>query len=701
MGGSPQRRGILVVSLWLAGSSWGLAAADPFTLERVMGSPFPSDLTASPSGAKVAWVVTTRGVRNLWVAEPPDYAGRAVTRNTEDDGVLLGGLAWTPDARAIVYVRGADANRQGEFPNPSSRPEGAEQAVLVQPIDDGAAMRLGDGRAPAVSPKGDGVAFVSKGQVLWAPLDGSGKATPLLKLRGQNGALSWSPDGARLAFVSVREDHSFVGVYDVAAKSVRWMDPAFEMDREPVWSPDGRQVGFLRTPSMRGLPQPFGARREGEPWSIRVADVATGRARELFRAAAGRGSVFRGVLAPSQLLWSADDRIVFPWEKEGWTHLYSVPASGGAAVALTAGEFEVEQVAPSADGRHVVFSSNQGDIERRHLWTVPTAGGRPAPLTTGAGLEWSPAPTSDGKATAFFRSDTRRPAHVAMQIDSAAARELSPGSLRADFPADAMVAPKLVDTAAIDGMTAPAHLFLPPDIRPGERRPAVVHLHGGPRNQMLLGWHPARYYHFAYALNQYLVSRGFVVLSLNYRAGTGYGLDFREALRWGASGASEVSDVIGAGLYLRSRPDVDPARIGLWGGSYGGYLTALGLARGSDLFAAGVDIHGIHDWNLQLKSSPSYDPVKDPDIVRLAFESSPISAVASWRSPVLLIHGDDDGAVSFSQSVELAAALRKHRVPFEQLAFPDEAHSFLTHARWLQAFDAAADFLDRHLRRRP
>ena len=117
---------------------------------------------------------------------------------------------------------------------------------------------------------------------------------------------------------------------------------------------------------------------------------------------------------------------------------------------------------------------------------------------------------------------------------------------------------------------------------------------------MLLGWHYMYYYNNAYAMNQYLASRGYVVLSVNYRSGIGYGMKFREALNYGAGGASEFNDVLGAGLFLKSRPDVDPARIGLWGGSYGGYLTALGLARASDLFAAGVDMHGVHDWTEEL-----------------------------------------------------------------------------------------------------
>ena len=140
-------------------------------------------------------------------------------------------------------------------------------------------------------------------------------------------------------------------------------------------------------------------------------------------------------------------------------------------------------------------------------------------------------------------------------------------------------------------------LFLPSDLKPGEKRPTMVFMHGGSRRQMLLGWHYMDYYNNAYAMNQFLANQGYVVLSINYRSGIGYGLDFREAINYGVAGARVLNDVEGAGLYLRNRPEVDGSRIGLWGGSYGGYLTALGLSRASDLFKAGVDFHGVHDWN--------------------------------------------------------------------------------------------------------
>jgi dipeptidyl aminopeptidase/acylaminoacyl peptidase len=277
---------------------------------------------------------------------------------------------------------------------------------------------------------------------------------------------------------------------------------------------------------------------------------------------------------------------------------------------------------------------------------------------------------------------------------------MAAAAIPGEFPEAALVKPEAVVFPGSDGVPIHGQLFLPSAARSGERHPAVLFFHGGSRRQMLLGWHYNYYYRNAYAFNQYLASRGFVVLSVNYRSGIGYGMEFREALDYGATGASEFRDVQGAGLYLRTRADVDPARIGLWGGSYGGYLTALGLARASDLFAAGVDLHGVHDWNVVIGNfEPTYDPSKHGDAARLAFESSPMADVKSWRSPVLLIHGDDDRNVPFSETVDIAEPLRKQGVEVEQLVFPDEIHDFLVHAHWIEAYRTAAEFLERRLRK--
>jgi dipeptidyl aminopeptidase/acylaminoacyl peptidase len=134
--------------------------------------------------------------------------------------------------------------------------------------------------------------------------------------------------------------------------------------------------------------------------------------------------------------------------------------------------------------------------------------------------------------------------------------------------------------------------------------------------------------------------------------------------------------------------------MGLWGGSYGGLMTALGLARNSDLFAAGVDFHGVHDWN----QWQAWAEGRRDDNNRVVWKSSPLSDISGWRSPVLLIHGDDDRNVPFSETLWLVDKLRQQGVEYELLVFPDDVHSFLLHKNWIRAFQATAEFFDRKLK---
>ena len=676
-------------------------AQKPFTLEQVTSAPFPSDLTPAPSKGRVAWVFNAQGRRNIWVAEPAadgSFKSRQLTAYAADDGQDIGQLAWSADSSTLVFTRGGDLEfLDRTYPNPQSSPQGVQQGVWAVSMESHEPRLLAEGHSPAISPKGYSVAYLFKGQIWLINLSG-GKAEQLIHANGESDSLRWSPDGAKLAFTSHRGDHGFIGVYDVAAKSLVYISPSVDTDLEPAWSSDGKRLAFLRIPVSKGH-LPFSPRREGEPWSIHVADASNGQAHEIWHADGGRGSVFHEAVTENQLLWSSGDQIVFPWERDGWLHLYAVPVSGGSAKLLTPGNFEVEDVSLSPNHSDIVFSSNQDDIDRRHVWKVSPGDSHPTAIASGKGIELAPAFASDNRTVLVFHSDAQTPLRPAALSAKGELRDLAPEALPSDFPARALVTPQQVILSSADGMPIHAQLFLPANASDGSRHPAIVFFHGGSRRQMLLGWHYMFYYSNAYAMNQYLASRGYVVLSVNYRSGIGYGLDFREALNYGAMGASEFSDVLGAGIYLRNRADVDSRRIGLWGGSYGGYLTALGLARSSDLFAAGVDIHGVHDWNTEIPNfASSYKPGERTDFARLAWESSPLSSISTWRSPVLLIQGDDDRNVPFAEMVDLVQALRKQGVSFEQLVFPDEIHDFLLHRTWLAAYHAACDYFDRHFK---
>jgi dipeptidyl aminopeptidase/acylaminoacyl peptidase len=213
-----------------------------------------------------------------------------------------------------------------------------------------------------------------------------------------------------------------------------------------------------------------------------------------------------------------------------------------------------------------------------------------------------------------------------------------------------------------------------------------------------------QYYHNAYAMNQYLASKGYTVLSVNYRLGIMYGRKFREPEKSVWRGASEYQDVVAGAKFLQTLDTVDPQRIGLWGGSYGGFLTAMGLARNSDIFKAGVDFHGVHDWEIFLPMWAAEVDAKNTDVApdikearELAFKSSPVASIANWRSPVLLVHGDDDRNVPFQQTTDLVEKLRAQNVAFEELIIPDEIHDLLRWNDWVRSYKATADFFDRKL----
>jgi dipeptidyl aminopeptidase/acylaminoacyl peptidase len=701
------------------------AAAPAFTLDQVLSFPFPDNLVASPSGARIAWTFNERGARNIYVADGPAFQPRRVTPYTVDDGQELTNLSFAHDGRTIVYVRGgdhganwaADGNVQ---PNPTSVPVAARMQVFsIATTGDASPRLLGEGDEPAVAPAGDRVAFVRDRRIWIAPLDGSQPAEPAFSARGTSEAPVWSPDGRSLAFVSDRDDHGFIGIFTDAVTPIRYLAVSTSRDSSPMWSIEGREIAFVRQPGRGGVPR-SPLVQQPQPWSILVADARPsdkGRDTGFESWKSGRALVdsVPRTQGGANLHWADDDRLVFLSYHDGWPHLYAIhhPGEGGQPALLTPGPFMVEHVSLTPDGKFLVYSANAGadarDIDRRHLFKVPVDGSTPpVPLTRGTGLEWSPVVTGDGQTVAFLGSTAQRPPVPAvMPIGGGEPRLVAANRIPGTFPQAQLVTPEPIVFTADDGLDIHGQLFKTAGGEP--RRPALVYVHGGPPRQMLLGFHYMDYYANDYAANQYLASRGFIVLSVNYRLGIGYGFAFHNPEHAGQRGASEYLDVAAAGRYLQSRPDVDAKRIGIWGGSYGGYLAALALGRNSDIFAAGVDIHGVHDRipavNPEaLARAIAGDGISEAEYreaLAVAYQSSPIAAVPTWRSPVLLIHGDDDRNVPFRQTVDLKRRLLDHDVNVEELVIPDDIHDFLLFRSWKAVTTATGEFFERQFKRAP
>jgi dipeptidyl aminopeptidase/acylaminoacyl peptidase len=669
-------------------------AGEPPSAEAYMAAPRLSGLVASKQGDRIAWLSDDRGEHQVWSAVGPAFAPKLVARWSGDDGRPLSELAISDDGSHLAFVRGDD---EGAAVNPTSDPRGAKQEIwTVDAAGAAAAVLVGEGLGPVFAPDGKSVTFHFKGELHATPVDHPADAV-VFHANGKQGGPVWSPDGARFAFVSHRGDHSLVGVFDPAAQRITWMAPGVDRDEDPVWSPDGKRLAFLR---FRGrlaeapLDVEFFAPRT--PVSIVVADATSGEGRVVVAEDASGGFAQRdSTAADSPLLWAQGDRLVFPSERDGWLRLWSARADGsGEPIALTPASCEAEAPALGPDHASVIVATNCGDLERRHLMRIPAAGGPARALTSGRGIEWGPVSTTSG-ATAYVGSAARDVPGIVVQPEGAAApKRITPDAAALHMPA--FVEPETVTFKSDDGVDLHGQLFLPPPDRrgaAGKKMPALIFVHGGPVRQMLAGWHPMGYYHHTYAMNQYLASRGYAVLAFNYRLGVGYGRAYRRLETAGPAGSSELRDVQSAAHWFAQRADVDASRLGIWGGSYGGLLTALSLSRDSATFHAGVDLCGVHDWSRFIR-----EELHGPDAERLARASSPVASVAGWTSPVLFVHGDDDHTVPFSQTVDLVQRLRDYgKAHVETLVFPDEQHGSVVHAHRVTTTQRIGEFFDRSM----
>ena len=718
----------------------------------------PLTLTSAAKVDRVAWKTYEKGMRNVYTAAAPLWRPVNLTNFREDNGLDISAISLSDDGSVAVFVRGSAPNSRDWVANPSHDPNGPERAIWAVKTSGGPAWKVAVGAAPVLSPDGKSVLYVKDGQIYRARvLPGTATTAmdkgekPFITAWGRQSNPRWSPDGRKIAFVSDRENHAFIAVYDVKSRTLAYLDPSVDCDGNPVWTDDSKRIVFTRRPGT-----PFGAQNQDGAGVGQSAGTPTGIAQALqrlrnggfgppcgggFGGGGGGGAAaaaaqqaqaraaqaaqrpgffqarFPGGYTLSLMMADVSTRIasevwhnepgersfttlngmryaaghvVFPATvpNDEWDRWFSIdlanPAKAPVLLTTTDGLIEgAGSVELSADGKTLFYATNARDIERRHIWSVPVAGGTPQQLTTGEGVETSPVKLASGKAIAVLYFDWNTPASVGIVASGADKAKTIFPVLGKAFPRDAHVKPQIVWTKAADGVSVSNQLFLPRDLKPGEKRPTMVFVHGGPMRQMLPAYHYMEFYHWSYAYNQWLAAQGYIVMSINYRRGIGYGRSFQTAANAQALGNSEYQDVVAGALYLRSRDDVDASRLGIWGLSYGGLLTAQALARNSDLFVAGVDYAGVHLYGSSL------------DTAALSFKSSAVGAIDQWKSPVLLVHGDDDRNVDFAQTVGLVQLLRARGIYYELTVVPDDTHESMLHKNWIDTWERTDLFLKR------
>ncbi|HEX7282863.1 MAG TPA: prolyl oligopeptidase family serine peptidase [Vicinamibacterales bacterium] len=398
--------------------------------------------------------------------------------------------------------------------------------------------------------------------------------------------------------------------------------------------------------------------------------------------------------------WLPDNRRVwFLGEHDGWMHLYTVDVSTGERKQLTSGKFEIDAVELSADGKTFYIQSTETHPGERHLYSLSVDGGPRTKITADAGAHQG-AIAPDNSIFGLISSAANRPPEVFVMPNRAGANATrvttSPSKEWAAYP---WVEPQLVTYKARDGAEVYARLYTPEMVgaKRDPKAPAVIFVHGAGYLQNAHKYWST--YYREYMFHHLLASRGYVVLDPDYRASAGYGRDWRTAIyRW--MGGHDLNDVVDGAAYLAKAHKVNAKRIGVYGGSYGGFITLMALFTSPDTFAAGAALRPVTDWahyNHQYTSNILNEPHSDTEAYR---KSSPIYFAEGLKAPLLIAHGMVDVNVHFQDSVRLAQRLIELRKENWELAvYPVEDHGFVEETSWADEYKRILKLFETHLKK--
>ena len=675
----------------------GLAQAEPakgsITIERIADIKYPTSPTWSPDGTRVAFLWDAAGKQDLFVVTP----GQTPVQLTDfpvDPHLLvsdIGAVAWTSNGELLF-------GKDGQLWSVSAT--AAKPARMSGALADAGAFTLAPDRVQ--------IAFLRRGQI-WM---GNVVAKTERQLTNVSDGLSpgvpvFSPDGRWLAFTAARagleaEDLPWNG------PMVRSMENVNRERRLGVVSAQGGDVAWIATIGGTSGVQFAGDGRlvyqelspDGKTREIKVARVGS-LPRVLWRDRDERW--WSPTNRDAKLLVSPDGKsLAFVSDRTGWIHVYVIPidaTSEAQARQLSKGDFGAGLGSWSPDSTKIAFHhSAAGNQMERFVDVATVATGVVEPIVTARGVNLDPLFAPDGRTLVYQRTDVEN----SLDLYAVAARTGAvPVRLSDSMPAGLnkadVVAPTFVSfPSRLDQAPVPSSLMLPKNLDRSKKHPAIVWIHGSGSDQNFLGWHPGAYRMY-YSVSQYLVQQGYIVLTPDYRGSSGYSRNWATGVHMGL-GVNDTADVAAGADYLKTLPYVDADRIGVWGLSYGGFLTLQALNTDPTLWRCGIDVAGVVDWatyGAGYTTPRLGTPVENPEIYKI---SAPIYHMEKLARPLLVLHGTNDRNVQFRDSLRVIDTLLKLDKPFEMGVYPGEIHFFRRAHILRDAWRRAEAFFDAHLK---
>ena len=710
----------MVGALWITATRPATkAVAGKLTIDTLIDIKHPSAPQWSPDGRSIVFTWERAGVAALYVVAAD---GRTPPRELPTEGVTTA-LTRPQDGAAIFVPRAGDL---WKVPLDAGAPAAVwttpqpETGITFSPDGTRVAFVRSTGGRSGRGARGGGNAGRAGGSgpegssELWIRTLADGTETKVLEQAGGIGAPNWSPDGRYLTFSAgggvIR--HEQTPAYS-GAKIIY-------TDHREHPRPDVRRRGRRRHANrdQRRRPRRTMAGRDASPHRSHVRGFQTAhdrgrrhRRRRAEPSCTRRPTTSSGASPGTPASQPSPDGkwIAFLSDRDGWDHIYVIPAAGGPAVQITRGAFETARPVWSSDSTRIAFDANApGKPGTRHLG-VATLGPDPshatiAMITTGRGTNISPRWSPDGTRLVYQHTDPQNSADLFVVDAKAGATPIRlTESMPASIDKSMLVEPELVHYPGPDGQPVPAWLYLPKNLDRTKKHPVIVWIHGDGVNQNYDGWHVQRNYAVYSSFHQYLLQQGYIVIAPDYRGSIGYGKAWRQAVYMDVGG-KDAKDAWMVADYLKTLPYVDTERVGVWGLSYGGFFTLIAVTDQPRLFRCAIDVAGVVDYAMYYEdpyhgawtASRIGTPEEHPDVYAKA---SPISNVGRLERPLLVLHGTADVNVPYLHSVRLLdEALKQGKGSLiEFMTYPGEFHYF-TRAHVLKdAWTRAERFFNQNL----